>query len=195
MDLCTGTAGVAMQAVSTSGSRVVGVDLSKEMLHRSRLKTRKAAMDENIALLMGRAESLPFPNGCFDKVCFTYLLRYVEDPKATLTEIVRVVKPGGRLASLEFGIPVNIMVKSLWYVYTRAVLPLTAGVVSPGWREVGKFLGPSISRFYQSYTLEDIQQMWINLGITDVRVRRQSLGGAVVMWGTKADSHLRPPPR
>ena len=195
MDLCTGTAGVAMQVVTTSGSQVVGVDLSRVMLDRARRKTLMAGADKNIALLMGRAESLPFPNGCFDAACFTYLLRYVEDPEATLKEIVRVVKPGGRLASLEFGVPVNMMVRSLWYVYTRSVLPVTAGLISSGWREVGKFLGPSISRFYQSYPLEDIQQMWINLGIPDVRVRRQSLGGAVVMWGTKADSQLRPPGR
>ena len=187
MDLCTGTAGAAIQMVRTFECRVVGVDLSEEMLRQARRRVRKARLERNITLIAGRAESLAFLDGCFDGVCFTYLFRYVEDPEATLREIVRVLKPGGRLASLEFGLPENIMVRSLWYAYTRGVLPLASGLISRGWREVGAFLGPSISRFYGSYTVEQIQQMWVNLGISDVQVKRLSLSGGVVMWGTKAD--------
>ena len=186
LDLCTGTAGVAMQIVSDLGSQVVGVDLSSQMLHRAQRKVSQRGADKKVSLLMGRAESLGFTPACFDAVCFTYLFRYVEAPAATLAEIVKVLKPGGRLVSLEFGVPENVMVRSLWYAYTRALLPLTAGLVSPGWRRVGTFLGPSICRFYRSYTVEQIQQMWVNAGIVDVHVTRLSLGGAVVMWGTRA---------
>ena len=187
MDLCTGTAGVAMQTFRTSGCRVVGVDLSGKMLNMARHKVSRAGMERQLELVMGRAEGLAFADASFDAACFTYLLRYVDDPEATLQEVVRVLKPGGRLASLEFGVPPNTLARSLWYLYTRGALPLTAGLISRGWREVGAFLGPSISRFYRSYPVERIQGMWINVGIHDVQVQRLSLGGAVVMWGTKTN--------
>ena len=103
MDLCTGTGGVALQVAKTSASRVVGVDLSRGMLSLARRKVYKAGLGQNVSLLMGRAESLAFTDSPFDAVCFTYLLRYVYDPEVTLREIARVLKPGGRLASLEFG--------------------------------------------------------------------------------------------
>ena len=187
MDLCTGTAGVAVDIALTCGSQVLGVDLSSGMLRRAQRKVSNAGLERKITLLMGRAEDLPFPNACFDAVCFTYLFRYVEDPEATLREIVRILKPGGRLASLEFGRPQNIFVRGLWNIYTTGILPLAAGLISRGWRQVGTFLGPSISRFYRSYTVEQIQQMWVNLGMADVQIKRLSFGGAVVMAGTKRD--------
>ena len=186
LDFCTGTAGVAIQVARNFGSKVVGVDISREMLLCGRQKVLKAALDEKVVLALGRAEELAFASASFDAVCFTYLLRYVEDPEATLREIVRVLKPGGRLASLEFALPESKIVRSLWYPYTRVVLPVVAGFVSPGWREVGAFLGPSISRFHQAYPVEQIQEMWSRSSVPNVRVRRLSLGGAVVMWGTKA---------
>ena len=189
LDLCTGTGRVAMEVVGRSPSRVLGVDLSAGMLDQAGRRVRLKGLDKDIALVRARAEGLPFPNGCFDAVCFTYLLRYVEAPEPTMREIVRVLKPGGRLASLEFGVPANGTVRGLWYFYTRAVLPLAAGLISPGWREVGKFLGPSISRLYRSYTLEDIRGMWRDSGVPDAQVEPLSLGGAVVMWGTKGGSN------
>ena len=185
MDLCTGTAGVALEMVRASGSQVIAVDLSNRMLARARVNVRKAGAERDIALLAGRAESLAFADASFSVVCVTYLLRYVEDPESTLREIVRVLKPGGRLVSLEFGVPSNPIVRSLWYVYTRGVLPAASGLVSRGWRDVGAFLGPSISKFNRTHPVEQVQGMWANLGMRDVRVRRLSLGGAVVMWGTK----------
>ncbi len=185
MDPCTGTAGVALHVVRTYQSHVVALDLSPHMLDQARLKVAKAGLQENIGFLMGRAENLAFANGCFDAACVTFLLRYVDDPKATLAEILRVIKPGGRLLSLDFQVPENPVVRGLWYLYTRAVLPLATRLVSPGWREVGGFLGPNISRFGRSYPVGALEQMWSELGIEDIHVKRLSLGGAVVMWGTK----------
>ena len=185
MDLCTGTAGVAVQVTNTYGSRVVGVDLSTEMLMRAMVKVKYKRLDNRISLVAGRAESLAFRDATFDAVCVTYLLRYVEDPEATLREVVRVLKPGGRLVSLDFGVPENVVARALWYAYTRGVLPLCSAAVSRGWREVGAFLGPSISRFDRGYPVERVRRMWLDSGISDVHVSRLSLGGGVVIWGTK----------
>lgn len=185
MDLCTGTGSVAVEIAQNSDCVVVGVDLSREMLVRARKKILRSGLEDRIPLLMGTAECLPFPNGCFDAVCFTYLLRYVEDPEATMKEIVRVLKPQGRLVSLEFGVPQNSVARGLWYVYTRGFLPLTARFISYQWHEVALFLGRSISGLHRSYSVERIRQTWSDLGTRDVEVKRLSFGAAVVMWGTR----------
>jgi demethylmenaquinone methyltransferase/2-methoxy-6-polyprenyl-1,4-benzoquinol methylase len=185
LDICTGTAGVALRIAMRSHARVVGVDLSERMLRRGQRNVSKAGLRSNVTLLRCRAENLGFGDESFDAVCFTWLLRYVEDPNAAISEAVRVLKPGGSLVSLEFGVPKNVVVRNLWNLYTRLGLPLVAGAISSGWRDVGKFLGPSITAFDRSYSVEDISRIWVDLGISQVQVKRLSLGGGVVMWGTK----------
>jgi demethylmenaquinone methyltransferase/2-methoxy-6-polyprenyl-1,4-benzoquinol methylase len=81
----------------------------------------------------------------------------------------------------EFGLPRGVW-RPLWELYVRVGLPLAGAVVSPGWREVGVFLGPSIRNFHERVSLEDV---WREAGIADVRVRSLSLGGGVVVWGTR----------
>ena len=185
LDLCTGTAGVAMLAARTYQCRVVGVDLSPHMLSRAQHKLFSSRLASQVALVMGRAENLPFGDDSFDTVCVTFLLRYVNDPESTMREIVRVLKPGGRLLSLEFGVPPNPIARVLWHVYTRGVLPMAGALVSRGWRNVGAFLGPSISHLHQFYTEDNLRELWLRLGILDVQVKHLSLGGAVVMCGIK----------
>ena len=185
LDLCTGTAGVAMQTARTHKCRVVGVDLSPKMLRRAQHNLSSNGLAGQVPLVMGRAENLAFTDHCFDAVYVTFLLRYVDDPESTMAEVIRVLKPGGRLLSLEFGVPQNPINRALWQVYTKGVLPLAGALVSRGWRHVGEFLGPSISKLYESYTEDDLRELWLRLGIMDVQVTRLSLGGAVVMWGNK----------
>src|SRR5438093_817513 len=108
---------------------------------RERL-AREPRLAERIELVEGQAEQLGFGDGEFDHLTFTYLLRYVDDPGATLAELARVVKPGGRIASLEFMLPPNHVARSLWGVYTRIGLPSLGRLLSRDWYEVGRFLGP-----------------------------------------------------
>ncbi len=185
LDLCTGTAGVAMQMTRINHCRVVGVDLSPKMLSRAEHNLSSNGLASQVALVMGRAENLAFADDCLDAVCVTFLLRYVDDPESTMLEIIRVLKPGGRLLSLEFGVPPNPIARVLWHVYTRTVLPMAGALVSRGWRNVGAFLGPSICHLYQSCNEDNLRELWHRLGMLDVQVKRLSLGGAVVMWGTK----------
>src|SRR2546423_7448891 len=97
LDVATGTGLVARAIAERYGCHVVGLDRSADMLSAA------AARDGHIPLVRARAESLPFPDGSFDHLTFTYLLRYVDDPPAVLRELARVVKPGGRIAALRFG--------------------------------------------------------------------------------------------
>ena len=99
--------------------------------------------DLPIRLVEGRAEELPFADGEFAALTFTYLLRYVDDPAATVRELARVVRPGGTIAMLEFAVPRGVW-RPPWELWVRAGLPVAGRLISPGWHEVGDFLGPSI---------------------------------------------------
>jgi demethylmenaquinone methyltransferase/2-methoxy-6-polyprenyl-1,4-benzoquinol methylase len=182
LDVATGTAAVAIELARTVPERtVVGVDQSPEMLAAGRARVERAGLGGRIELREGRAESLPFADGEFDALTFTYLLRYVDDPLATMRGLARVVRPGGVVAMLEFDVPRG-MWRPLWELYVRVGLPLAGAIVSPGWREVGGFLGPSIRGFHERVSLGDL---WREAGIADVRARRLSLGGGVVVWGVR----------
>ncbi len=179
LDVATGTGMVAQELHDRYGCRIVGLDQSDEMLALA--GARKGVYE---ALFQGRAESLPYPDATFDHLTFTYLLRYVDDPAATIRELVRVVKPGGRVAMVEFGLPSGPW-RPLWWLYTRAGLPLGGRVASARWSAVGAFLGPSIERFYARNPLPAVERYWRDAGLGDVKTRRMSLGGGVVMSGTK----------
>jgi demethylmenaquinone methyltransferase/2-methoxy-6-polyprenyl-1,4-benzoquinol methylase len=184
LDVATGTALVARELVRVKDCYVVGIDQSPEMLAEGRRRITLAAATKKVRLQEGDARNLPFDDGTFDALTFTYLLRYVDDPAATLRELARVVKPGGMIAGLEFGVPRGVW-RPLWELWTRVGLPTAGRVIGDGWYEVGEFLGPSIKRHYAEWPLPRLVQAWRDAGIDDVRVRRMSLGGGVVTWGRR----------
>lgn len=190
LDVATGTARVAIDLHERTGAEVVGLDLSEPMLRAGAAAVLRAGHHGAIRLLLGRAEQLPFGDDTFDAVTFTYLLRYVGDPAGTLAELARVLRPGGTLACLEFHVPTGFLWRALWVAYTRVFLPPAGRVVSRGWHEVGRFLGPSIVDFYVRFPLERQLDLWRAAGVNDVRTRSMSLGGGIVVWGTK--SRARP---
>jgi demethylmenaquinone methyltransferase / 2-methoxy-6-polyprenyl-1,4-benzoquinol methylase len=186
LDVATGTGMVATALVRRYGCSVVGLDQSPEMLAGAQAKLdADPRLASRIELVRGEAESLPFDDGEFDHLTFTYLLRYVEDPGATLTELARVVKPGGRIGAVEFMLPPNRVARSLWHLYTRAAMPVLGRLISREWYEVGRFLGPSIGDFYARLPLDRQLDLWRAAGIDDVQDRVMSLGGGVVIWGTR----------
>jgi demethylmenaquinone methyltransferase/2-methoxy-6-polyprenyl-1,4-benzoquinol methylase len=178
LDVATGTGLVAAKLVRR-GFRVTGLDQSPEMLAFARRR-----FGSRVELVEDSAESLPFTDGAFDHLTVTYLLRYVDDPGATLAELARVVGSGGVVASLEFGVPSGLA-RPFWDVYVGRVLPLAGKALRHGWQDVGGFLGGSIRGFWARYPLELQLELWRAAGIRDVEVRRLSLGGGVVLWGTK----------
>jgi len=182
LDVATGTAAVAIELAGRSGCRVVGIDQSDEMLAEGRRRVDAAGLGDRIELVQGEAERLPFGDASFDGLTFTYLLRYVKNPLATLNELARVVRPGGTIAMLEFGLPRGLA-RPAWELWVRIGLPAAGALISPGWREVGSFLGPSIREFHRA---NDLPSLWRSAGIDGVQSRRMSFGGGLVIWGRKA---------
>ena len=183
LDVATGTGMVAF-ALAAQGCQVVALDQSDAMLGAARQKlSRQPGLADRVSFVRGEAEQLPFPDGHFDLLSFTYLLRYVDDRQATLAELVRVLRPGGRIGMLEFGVPPSPALRSLWRLHTRRVLPALGRAVSPAWLEVGRFLGPNIEDFYAQEP--DLAGLWRRAGIVQVVIRRMSFGAGLVMWGVK----------
>ena len=187
LDVATGTAGVAIQIARRTSAHVTGIDITEAMLRRGQAAVLREASQERIALVEGQAEALPFPDATFDALTFTYLLRYVADPGATIAELARVVRPGGTVASLEFHVPPRPLLRVAWWLYTRVGLPVLGGLAGREWYRVGRFLGPSISTHYDHYPLPWTVEAWQRAGIADVGVRVMSLGGGLVMWGRRVD--------
>ena len=186
LDVATGTGLVAQALARRYAVEVVGIDQSPQMLGAARARLAASpALAQRITLREGRAEELPFADGEFDHLTFTYLLRYVEDPAATLRELARVVAPGGRIASLEFGEPGREPWRALWGAYTRVGLPALGRAVSSDWASVGRFLATSIPDFYARHPLRTLEGYWEAAGIGGVATRQMSFGAGVVTTGTR----------
>jgi demethylmenaquinone methyltransferase / 2-methoxy-6-polyprenyl-1,4-benzoquinol methylase len=187
LDVAAGTAGVSLQLAERTGARVVGLDLTRPMLAQAARNIAAAGAGGTVTLVNAGAERLPLADASVDALTFTYLLRYVSDPQAVLAELARVVRPGGVVASLEFYAPPSAFWRFWWHGYTRLVLPL-AGLVTGGrqWYAVGRFLGPSISGHYRRYPIDWTVRAWQQAGLQDVGYAVMSLGGGLVMWGTRA---------
>lgn len=175
-DVATGT-GLVAELVRARGCQVIAIDQSPQMLER--------AAARGFDTVHARAESLPFDDASFDGLTFTYLLRYVDDPLDCMRELARVLRPGGMIGMVEFGLPRGIW-HPLWIAYTRVVLAGAGVLISPGWREVGSFLGPSISEFHRRYPGNALIDLWEDAGFRDVHRSEMSLGGGLIMWGRRA---------
>lgn len=184
LDVASGT-GLVARELAGRNLRIAALDQSEPMVHRGVAAVRDAGLEDRIAFILGRAEQLPFPDGAFDAVTFTYLLRYVDDAGGTLAELARTLRPGGTMAALEFHVPADPWLHAGWTAYTRGVLPAAGWAVSPAWRRAMRFLGPSISGFYERYPLPVQVRMWQEAGMTRVRTRVMSLGAGIVIWATK----------
>jgi demethylmenaquinone methyltransferase/2-methoxy-6-polyprenyl-1,4-benzoquinol methylase len=185
LDVATGT-GLVAERLLRRGARVTALDQSEQMLAAAR--SRLGARAE---LLLGQAERLPFADGAFDALTFTYLLRYVDDPAATMAELARVLRPGGRIGMVEFGVPAAALPRALWRAYTRIGLPAIGRLASPAWVDVGRFLGPSIEGFHARFPAPALAALWEGAGIERVRARRMSFGAGIVMTGVRGGGGAR----
>ena len=185
LDVATGTAAVAIELVRQKGCAVVGVDQSPEMLAEARRRLLLSAETKRVRLVESAAQELPFEDATFDGLTGAYLLRYLDDLPAGLRELARVLRPGATAALLDFGVPPGSLPRQAWNLYVDAGLPLLGRAISPGWHEVGRFLGDSIRDFHARWPLPLLLAAWREAGFEAPSARRLSLGGCLVVWGRR----------
>ena len=185
LDLATGTGAVALELVRRTGCSVVGVDQSPEMLAEARRQISRADTTR-IRLVEGSAERLEFDDASFDGLTAAYLLRYLNDLPTGLRKLARVLRAGAPFALLDFGVPPAPLPRAAWNLYVNVGLPTLGRAISPGWHEVGRFLGGSIRDFDQRWPVGGLVEVATEVGFEDVRARRLSLGGCTVLWGRRA---------
>lgn len=175
LDVATGTGLIARDAERRYGCAVVGLDVTEAMLRHG----------ERRRVVAGDAQRLPFPDGAFDALTFSYLLRYVEDPAVTLRELSRVVRPGGTVGSVEFCLPANGILRTGWRGVAHGMFAPASATLGPGWARVGAFLPASIEGWMRDWPLERQVGAWEEAGLRGVRVRRMTLGTGVAMIGVR----------
>lgn len=130
LDVATGTGDLAIKALSIEPEKVVGVDISEEMLEHGRAKIHEQGLEGRITLQKGDAEKLPFSDSQFEAVVVAFGVRNFENLESGLREILRVLTPGGRLVVLEFSHPGAFPIKHLYQFYSHVILPVVGRVVS-----------------------------------------------------------------
>ncbi len=174
LDLCTGTGDLAIAVVHrTSGATVVGVDFAGEMLRLALAKVSGASLERRIRLVRGDAAHIPLPDGSCDAATIAFGIRNVAEPQRALVELARVIRPGGRLAILEFGEPRIPGIRTLYSGYFRYVLPLVGRLVSKHQSaysylpaSVGAFPPPSeFSRLLSATGFSHVRAVPLTLGI------------------------------
>lgn len=174
LDVCTGTADLALALASPRGpaARVVAVDFSAEMLRLGQEKIRHQHSDGAVTVLRGDAEQIPLGDRTVDGVTIGFGIRNVSAPPRALSEIRRVLRPGGRLAILEFGEPSSPPIRAAYLWYFRRVLPLIGRLISRH-RSAYDYLPASVGRFYRPPAFCDLLR---EVGFTDVRVTPLTFG-------------------
>jgi len=146
LDVATGTADLAIQAASNINCKVVGVDISPKMLEIGRAKISGLSLSDKISLLEGSAESLQFESSSFDAVTVAFGVRNFSDLRRGLSEMHRVLKPGGAALILEFSRPNRPWLNSLYNFYFRRILPVLGGLIS-GNKSAYQYLPSTVGEF------------------------------------------------
>ena len=185
LDVATGTGAIAHALVRRYGCRVVGVDQSPQMLEgaRERIGGQSSQIASSFDSAAPRSSTR---GGLLRRLTAGYLLRYVDDPLQTMRDLLRLVRPGGPFALLDFSVPPNVAARAAWHLYTGVGLPVLGRLVSPGWADVGRYLRPSITAFDEAHPPADLRELLIEAGAANVNTRLMSLGGGLVAWGVRA---------
>jgi len=146
LDVCTGTADVALAATAGGAARVLGVDFAGAMLRHGVVKVRAAGCVGRVTLVRGDAMRLPVPDAVCDAATVAFGIRNVEEPEVACREMARALKPGGRLAILEFGVPGIPGLRPLYHWYFSQVLPRLGRMVS-GHSAAYSYLPASVGAF------------------------------------------------
>jgi demethylmenaquinone methyltransferase / 2-methoxy-6-polyprenyl-1,4-benzoquinol methylase len=186
LDVCTGTADLALAywRASKGNIAIVGTDFCQPMLTIAQEKCRRAGASEQITLLEADTLHLPLPDNTFQIVCVAFGLRNVADTDAGLREMVRVCRPGGRVAILEFSTPTAWPLGAIYGWYFRHILPRIGQALARNRQAAYNYLPQSVGRFPQGEALAERLRA---AGLTDVEYRPFTFGVATLYVGTKRD--------
>ncbi|SFM51657.1 bifunctional demethylmenaquinone methyltransferase/2-methoxy-6-polyprenyl-1,4-benzoquinol methylase UbiE [Thermodesulforhabdus norvegica] len=158
LDVATGTGDLAFAFLRRfSGGSVIGVDIADEMLLRSLRKARSNRRGHKYSCVRGDALALPFRSVSFDALMIAYGIRNVPDVNRALEEFYRVIKPGGYMMILEFGLPEKTLIREVYLFYFNRILPFMGGLIS-GDREAYTYLPVSVHHFLPPCAMEDVVQ-------------------------------------
>jgi demethylmenaquinone methyltransferase/2-methoxy-6-polyprenyl-1,4-benzoquinol methylase len=181
LDVATGTGDVALEFVRrTHAARIVGLDPSVGMLQVARTKVASDERAKRIEIIEGNALALPFPDASFDVVTIAFGLRNLPDYQRGVSEMARVLKPGGRLAILEF-LPPSGATRLLFRSYVATVLPIVGRAIS-GSPEAYRYLASSIGEFIDA---ESVRTLLRDAGLRDIDTQRLTGGIAGLHLGFK----------
>jgi demethylmenaquinone methyltransferase/2-methoxy-6-polyprenyl-1,4-benzoquinol methylase len=182
LDVATGTAELARHlARRNDRGRIVGVDFCSDMLDKAKAKLSASGNDKRIHLVLGDALRLPFPDDSFDCATIGFALRNVSSIEATFGEMTRVVKPGGRVISLELTRPRSRLLKAIYYLYLLRIAPYIGGLISRK-REAYTYLPDSILEFPSP---EQVAKTMEGIGLESIEIHRLMFGVAAVHVGIK----------
>ncbi len=184
LDVATGTGLLAADFASASapGSLVVGVDLTLSMLQTARDRLAARGLRDRTALVLARAENLPFRGDCFESASISLALRNVSDAGKTLREMARVTRPGGIVVSLDFARPSDRVFQLFYYDYLLGIFPLVGRMVSRAWGRTLSYLGRSILK---SRTGEQIARLMENEGLRETMSVPLTMGIVCAVYGKK----------
>ncbi len=182
LDLCSGTGDLALELQRGLKTGVIASDFCHPMLTRCHQKVRSAGLENAIRMTEADALSLPFRDASFDAVTVAFGLRNLEDPKAGIAEMRRVLKPGGALVVLEFSKPKTPVIKHIFNFYFRHILPHLGALIS-GDGNAYKYLPDSVRKFPSQ---EELVEMMRSLGLSEVKHQNLSGGIAALHWGKAA---------
>lgn len=183
LDLATGTGDQLLYLFSCSDriDRALGTDLALKMLDRGREKVKKRKLDDRIVLEEGDAENIQYPDNTFDAVTISFGIRNVMSVERSLSEMYRVLKPAGRVLILEFSIPQNILMRSIYLFYFRYLLPFIGSVIS-GDGSAYRYLNNTVEGFPYG---DAFCQMLRESGFQNVSMYPQTFGIATIYYGDK----------
>lgn len=189
LDLCTGTSDLAIELLRRGRARrVIGLDFAGEMLRIGQRKLTTLALSSRAPLLRGDAMLLPLPEASVEAVTIAFGIRNVQRPEQALAEIARVLKPGGRLAVLEFSMPRLPGVRQVYAAYFRHVLPRIGALLS-NHADAYTYLPESVGEFYPPAQFCRLLQ---HAGFARVRATPLTLGVVHLYVATKSDTPPRP---
>jgi demethylmenaquinone methyltransferase/2-methoxy-6-polyprenyl-1,4-benzoquinol methylase len=183
LDIATGTGDVAIEIIHQNGNhrKVFGLDFSEPMIKRARRKVLGKGLSQKIALGLGDALSLPFRDNTFHASIVAFGLRNIVEKEQALSEIVRVIKRGGKVIILEFTFPNKGLMRKIYPIYFQRVLPRVGGFVS-GDQGAYAYLPESVSHFA---SVENYEEIMRKVGLENVSSQSLTGGVASVISGIK----------